>query len=583
MRRLLCVSLVMVAASVVLATPPDLVTTCGDEFVHDGQSYRFIGMNIRGLVHYGGGDALPYSNLGHIEENLAGAAGFGCRVARVFAANKHISHQEAVNRLGYALDRAHAHGIKLIIALTDFYNTPFHPQGDDGYYQSNPGGWTVLNHAWFAGGYQNNYLPYVTLAVSTHKNHPAVFSWQLGNEIADQSSADTHDAFVHAMAAHIKSIDPHHMVSIGMLSLAHIPGYSSQRGVELYSDPNLDFITAHRYNDDTHPIDFNVRDLVNKPIVISEAGCQVDHPAVGGDRVAFMDERIQHFVHALGARGFMNWGYQAQGYDIGDGDNMYGIDQYAHSDYWPMTDMYGTHAGVLNAYDEPVAPRLPPRGRNLSLDAAAWQADSVYGPGWGGDQAFDGVLSTKWTSTNAAGTHWLALDLGQTWPLTGIRVQMAGAGGEWSCFNFELYTLQLGSSLDGPWTTAFDIDNSGKLDTVTSVFDTPTPARYVRIHVTDSGLDDYARLPELAVIGDPYPIGDLDGDDDGDLVDMSLLQRCFRGDAAPYAGDLPGCDCGNANVEQGCGDPPTGDVDFADFAILGEHLLGPAVSVRAAR
>lgn len=573
------VALIVSVSAVVAAhgaEPPDLVRACGTEFVRDGRAYRFVGMNIRGLVHYGGGDgALPYTNLGHIDENLAGAAGMGCRVVRVFAANKNITHQEAVNRLGYALDRANAYGIKLIIALTDFCPTAFHPQGDDGYYTQNPWGWTVLNHDWFAGGYQNNYLPYVALAVTTHKDHPAVFCWQLGNEIADQTSAATHDAFVHAMAAHIKAIDPHHMVSIGMLSLAHIPGYSTQAGINLYSDANLDFITAHRYNDDLHPIDFNVRDAVGKPIVISEAGCQLGHSAVGGDRVGFMDGRIDYFVNTRGARGFMNWGYQAQGYDIGDGDSIFGIDRYAHSDYNAMVNMYAGYATTLNAYEPEIGPIQSPRGRNVALDHVAWQADSEYNATYAGERALDGLLTTKWNSTQASPTHWLAVDLGQEQIITGFRAHLAGAGGEWSLFNLAQYAIQTGPSLSGPWTTLVDVDNASQADAPESALETPLRARYVRLYATDCGQDDYARLYEFEVIGDPHPRGDVDLDDDIDLADAACVQRCFRGSGVVPAANVGACDCAAADIERGCDDPTEGDVDWHDVLTLVPCLHGP--------
>lgn len=559
MRFVLPVVTVVLVASPTLAVPPDLVTAVGTEFARDGRAFRFIGVNLRGLVHYGGGDgALPYTTLGHIDENLAGARDMGCRVVRVFAANGNISHADAVNRLGYALDKADEYNLKLIIALTDFYNTGFHPQGDDGYYTLNPWGWTVLNHDWFAGGYQDNYLPYVTLAVTAYKDHPAVFSWQLGNEIADQVSADTHDAFVHAMAANIKAIDPDHMVSIGMLSLGHIPGYTTQRGVNLFSDPNLDFLTAHSYNGETRDIDLAVRSAVLKPIVISEAGCD----SGVGDRVAFMSEQVDTYVHA-------------QAWDIGDGDNDLGFDRYAHPDYYAMYAMYQGHAGVLNAYDEPVEPL---RGRNLALDAVAWDADSIFDGANSGDKAFDGSLQTKWTSTNVTSSHWLALDLGQPYVVTGYHVKLAGTGGETALYNWTHVVIETGPSLGGPWTLAFDVDNSAQLSSVTSSYATPVLARYVRVSVDDCGVDDYARLPELEVIGDPPPRADFNFDDGVDLGDFSLMQACYRGAGVEHPGTVGAFDCAGADLEYGSDDPPGGDVDLADVAAFLNCWTGPTAT-----
>ena len=560
------------------AVPPDLVTSVGTEFVKDGQAYRFIGVNLRGLVHYGGGDgALPYTNIGHIDENLAGAQNMGCRVVRVFAANQNISHQTAVNRLGYALDKADQYGIKLIIALTDFYPTPFHPQGDDGYYAQNPGGYTVLTHDWFATGYQNNYLPYVQLAVSTYKDHPAVFSWQLGNEIADQTNATTHDAFVHTMAASIRAIDPYHMISIGMLSLAHIPGYTAQRGITLFSDPNLSFITGHRYNSEDWTIDFDVRNAVMKPIVMSEAGCKA---SVVGDRVAFMDGLVDLFVHTRGARGFMNWGYQAQAWDIGDGDNVFGVDRYAHPDYNAMFSMYQGHAATLNGYTATVEPVELPQGRNLARTSAAWLTDSIFGLSYTGAKAIDGLLSTKWCSTNATSTHWLSLDLGGNKWITGYKVQHAGAGGEESYYNGEHYLIQTGPSFGGPWTTRFDVDNTIQLNWTASVHHPPLSARYVRLYLDNCGIDNYARLPEFEVYGgntlaELSPRGDFDADHDADLADFVWMQRCFSGAGNPHPGTVGSFDCARANLERGTDDPPAGDVDLADYAAFTGCFAGP--------
>ena len=559
--------LLLILTTACQAVPPDLVTAVGDEFARDGKAYRFISMNIRGIAHYGGGDgALPYTSTSHIGENLDGAAALGCRVIRVFAANKNISVTENVTRIGYLLDQANLRGIKAILALTDFYPTPFHPAGDDGYYTQNPWGWTVLNHAWFAGGYEVNYKPWVTAVVTAYKDHPAVFSWQLGNEIADQVSADTHDAFVMAMAAHIKSIDPYHMVSIGMLSLEHIPGYTVSRGVALYSNPNLDFITAHRYNDQSNPTDFAVRDTVHKPIVMSEMGCNKDHAAVtNGDRVAFMDARFDEFVVTKQARGFMNWGYQAQSWDIGDGDGSFGIDRYSHPDYNAMVAMYAGHAAELNAYDAPVGLDQGPRGRNLSLEAVAVNVDTFYSAGFTGDAAVDGSLQTKWTSTNASSTHWLLLDFGQPLIITGFREQHAGAGGETAWFNHHAYEHQVADSPSGPWQTVSVIDNSGEAATVETKLATAVKARYARLWITDCGIDDYARLYEWEVIGDPDPLGDCDSDGDLDLLDLAAMQACTAGAGVTPPEDVRGCPCSLANTVIDAGEASSGDVDVADY------------------
>ena len=65
------------------------------------------------------------------------------------------------------------------------------PAGDDGYYQLQTGGWTLLDGTWFAGGYNTNYLPWVEAVVSALKNHNAIFAWEIGNELTDIDTANS--------------------------------------------------------------------------------------------------------------------------------------------------------------------------------------------------------------------------------------------------------------------------------------------------------------------------------------------------------------------------------------------------------
>lgn len=570
--RLLSGGLALFIACGASAVPPDLVGAQGDEFVKDGRTFRFVGMNIRGLVHYGGGDgALPYTNLGHVDENLAAAEALGCRVIRVFAANRNVTTPQAVARLGYALDKAEQYGQKLIIALTDFYPTPFHPAGDDGYYTVNPWGWTVLNEAWFGGGYQVHYLPYVTAAVSAYKDHPAVFSWQIGNELAAQTNPALFAPFVQAVAAHIKGIDPHHMVSTGILSIDHNP-LARANAIALYQDPHLDFLTLHAYNGDQRPNDLIVHDVVHKPLVVSEIGC--DAAAAGGDRVAFIDQQYGRFVTQCAARGFMNWGFQSQAWDIGDGDNSFGIDRYAHPDYAAMTAYFQARAADANNHVV-AANRLWPRGRNLLATAAAWQADTVHSAPYGPQKSFDGDLATKWTSTNAAASHWIAVDLGEELVVTGFRVYHAAAGGEVTFFNHQAYALQHGESLEGPWSPLLIVNNTIQRSALTHRLEEAVRARYLRLEVTDCGVDRYARLPEWIVYGDAPPRPDLDGDNDVDLADYAYLQRCY-GLAGDALAERP--ECAVADVTLEATDPSNGDVDERDAAVLGGCIAGPGAA-----
>jgi len=479
------------------AAPTEVVVPYGDEFYLNGQSYEFTGMNLRGICHYGKGDILPYTSSGHIDENLSGVAAMGGKVVRLFAPVKFASHQENVNRLKAVLDKMEPLGLKALISLTDLYNTGFNPQGDEAYYQAQPGGWTLLDDTWFAGGYQNNYLPYVRLAVTTLKDHNAIFAWELGNELTNIKNPGNIVGFANAVAAEIKSIDPWHMVGTGFISIDHTQ-IGEPAGVAFYSGANIDFISVHSYNGDDPWTNHAVHSRVAKPLVMGEFGWA---DGSGVDRPALTQTQMAKWFDQRACRGFLNWGYQAQSYDIGDGDNIHGIDRYAHSDFNALVSAYSNRASTLAARTHAMPSRLTPEGSDVAPSSTGWKADSSYDANNTGNKAFDGVIAagSKWTSNGAAPPHWLALDLGRERQVTGFSIRLAGAAGERFDYGFKQFRLESGSSLDGPWTTEFDVDNSPQFSNVHRMYGTPQAMRFVRIYITDSGIDHYCRLPEFEV------------------------------------------------------------------------------------
>jgi hypothetical protein len=483
----------------------ELVYAYGDEFYINGISYRFVGMNIRGISHYGQGNPLPYTTTGHITENLDGMVAMGGKVIRLFAAVNNTTKEDAANRLESVLDAMETRGLKAIVSLTDLYNTPFHPQGDDGYYMSQPGGWTLLDDTWFAGGYTVNYLPWVEHVVNQLKDHNAVFCWQLGNELTDIKNPNNIIAFTANVAAAIKAIDPYHMVSTGFLSLDHTQ-IGETNGYNLYADSNIDFITVHSYNGAEHHVNHAVHSRLRKPLLLEEYGWD----AAAGDRVTNTTAQLTNWFTNHQVRGFMNWGYQAQSYDIGDGDNIYGIDQYAHPDYTAMVGLYTTKAAELAAGTFPQPDRLEPDGVNVALSSTGWLADSTFSSAYGGDKVYDGVISgaSKWTSDGSAPPHWLSIDLGQERSVNGITLRMAGAAAEDYRYAFKVYEIQSGTSLSGPWATEFSVSNPAQFSFLHSLYDTPKTLRYLRIYITDSGIDNYCRLPEFEVYEEVTGVGE---------------------------------------------------------------------------
>ncbi len=150
-------------------------------------------------------------------------------------------------------------------------------------------------------------------------------------------------------------------------------------------------------------------------------------------------------------------------------------------------------------------PPPQPVGQNIARSAIAWSASSSYNSATEGSKAYDGIVSegSKWTSNGATAESWLALDLGATYDISAFIIRHAGAGGEAAYFNTQSYRLELGSSLAGPWVNLATVSNAAQANSTTTTLATSVSGRYVRLYITDAGIDNYARIPEFEVYGTP--------------------------------------------------------------------------------
>jgi hypothetical protein len=316
-------------------TGQGFVTANGSHFSRGGQDYAFVGANVRGITHYGHSEVLP-ADSGQIELNLSELQGMGGRVVRAFVSFQGIDAEETGNRLGAVLDALVPHDLTMIVVLTDFYATPFHPQGDSGFYATDLNGFTVLNHAFFAGGYSQSYKPQVQALVQRFKDHPAIFSWELGNEIRDatfaDSSASTFISFCQDMASTIRGIDQNHMISVGEISALN-NGMSQAEAEQIYGNADISFLTMRSY-DGGNTDDTAFAASLGKPIIVEEAGFQ------SGDRPALLAADLGKWF-GKGCRGYLQWGFHAASVDNGDGDTLFGMDRVWHANDWD--GMYGAY------------------------------------------------------------------------------------------------------------------------------------------------------------------------------------------------------------------------------------------------
>lgn len=353
-------SLLLLLFAIVLAAPAhasiprysinssDFVCSGLQHFWVNGAPFRFVGYNLRGLVHYGSGYILDGSQTSDRETNLDYMQTVGAKVARVYAACRFAGSNTVLgNNLDAALQVASQHNVRLIVAFTDEYYSNFCPIGDGVYYGY--AGQGLLNQSFFSGGYTTNYVSYVNYIVNRFKNDPTVFAWQVGNELKCPWNWADIMPFCHDMATRIRAIDTNHMVSYGTAGRS-FSGLSTTQATQLYAD--FDFLTIHPYNGDDGVNDSSLAISLRKPLLVSEAGFDTDHP----NRPASTDADINKWV-GRGARGYMNWGLMVA--DNGDGDDIFGVDPFGHSYDWSAyTEVYTRWASTLATTPMP-APDAP--------------------------------------------------------------------------------------------------------------------------------------------------------------------------------------------------------------------------------
>lgn len=334
----------VVTAPVDVAPPVDapaaaFVTRAGTEFLRAGARFRFVGVNSAGLTHYGAGP-LPFARVDQIAAELDEARRMGARVVRVFAAAEDADVVAVSARLGRVLDLAAARDLTVLVALTDFYaSTAYHPQGDRRYYARDARfSIDLLSPEFFRGGFRTNYLPWARSVAARFASHPAVFAWELGNEIKCDDDHRAFIAFAAEVGGAIRAVDARHMITTGMITSRWM---SDAEARELYALPTIDFVTYHNYNATREFADFEyavARDT-GRPLIVEEGAFD------SGDRAARATDDVTHHLDARGARGWMQWGFTAVTPDNGNGDRTWGMDRVFHAgDYDAMFRAYGAMA-----------------------------------------------------------------------------------------------------------------------------------------------------------------------------------------------------------------------------------------------
>jgi hypothetical protein len=348
---------------IVVPAPSDIVQVSGSEFRLNGQPIRFIGVNCRGLLHYGDQGVLPHAHPDHQSKQLQFARQMGARVVRVFLANRYRGHSQLSDRLSHLLQLLESNDMYAIVSFTDVHaDYPYNVNGDMKFYTVKKHV-DMLNEVFFRTGYREHYLPLVKHVVEQFKNHPRIFAWELGNELKpqdqDQLFPDDFIPFAHDVAREIRALDSAHLITTGIINTGSLD-MSEAQAKELYGDRHLHFLTVHMYPDTESSVEkeraereARIARELGKPLLVEEFGF------LEGDRAIKGKAAMNKWFDVQQAKGFMQWGFMATDHDNGDGDGVHGMHrdqnivgkhnakEINHKDYDALKHVYHERASAM--------------------------------------------------------------------------------------------------------------------------------------------------------------------------------------------------------------------------------------------
>ena len=279
--------------------PESFVRRRGSNFVLRGDPFFFAGTNN----YY-----LHYSSQFMIDDVLNNAVAIGLPVIRTWgfldgaAKNGFVMQptpgvypEDGYARFDYTVWKAGQLGLKLVVPLVnnwgdfggmDQYVTWFSGTDHDAFY-TNP----QIRQAY------KNYVQHFLFRKNryTHRrmvDEPSIMTWELANEPRCQSdtTGDTLFNWVREMSFFLKSLDPHHLVSVGDEGWFNIPSnsdwtYNGSQGVDWVRNnslPTVDYGTLHLYpdywsKDNAWSLQWitdhiHAGHTLNKPVVLEEYG-----------------------------------------------------------------------------------------------------------------------------------------------------------------------------------------------------------------------------------------------------------------------------------------------------------------------
>uniref|UniRef100_A0A803L3J4 mannan endo-1,4-beta-mannosidase n=1 Tax=Chenopodium quinoa TaxID=63459 RepID=A0A803L3J4_CHEQI len=255
-----------------------MVERKGSQFIVNGKPFYFNGFNTYWLMVF----ASDQSTRGKVTEVFKQASSVGLSVCRTWAFNDgqyralqkspSVYDEEVFKGLDFVVSEAKKYNIRLILSLvnnwSDYGGKPQYVKwgkdaglnlsSDDDFFSD-----ATLKT------YYKNHIKMVLNRVNTftnvtYKDDPTIFAWELMNEprCTSDPSGDKLQAWIQEMAAYVKSIDPKHLLEIGMEGFygpstperaqVNPNTYATQVGTDFVRNHQVlgvDFASVHIYAD----------------------------------------------------------------------------------------------------------------------------------------------------------------------------------------------------------------------------------------------------------------------------------------------------------------------------------------------
>lgn len=254
------------------ATASDgFVSVSGESLTVDGSPYASVGANSFWVSYlYWDRDVVDevMSELRSMGQNTLRIWGFGSGSDLLFQPQPEQYNEAAFERLDYVIKTAREHGIRLVIALGNYW-----PDfgGIDQYvaWSDSASERTDFYTDPTCKDLYRSYVEHVLTRTNSltgvqYRNDPTIMLWELLNEArnpaADERDASTLASWFDEMAGYVKGIDPNHLVSTGSEGFSFGPGerydeigyWMNTQGsdfVRIHESEHIDVASMHLYPD----------------------------------------------------------------------------------------------------------------------------------------------------------------------------------------------------------------------------------------------------------------------------------------------------------------------------------------------